>query len=103
MAVQDTWPQYVRRVTGSLTQAQIAAKVGGVSTSNIGRWLRGEPGLPSAENVITFAKAFNRPPMEALCAAGYFTAEEADMKSRTPIAEFTTAELFDELRRRTIN
>jgi transcriptional regulator with XRE-family HTH domain len=83
-----------------MTQAQIAAKVGGVSTSNIGRWMRGEPGQPGADNVIAFAKAFNRPIGEALAAAGYLG--EADVVSkRTPLSEYPTSELFAELQRRT--
>lgn len=100
MRVVETWPEYVRRIAAGLTQAQIAAKMGGVSTSNIGRWLRGEPGLPSAENVIAFAKAFQRPPVEALTAAGYFSPDETVPSARSPLTEYTTDELFAELRRR---
>lgn len=100
MRVIETWPQYVRRIAGSLTQAQIAAKMGGVSTSNVGRWLRGEPGIPSAENVIAFAKAFTRPPMEALTAAGYFDPQEWAPGSRTPLSEYSNDELMAELRKR---
>jgi transcriptional regulator with XRE-family HTH domain len=50
----ETWSDYVRRVAGTLTHAQIAQK-SGVASSNVGRWLRGEPGLPRAETVIAFA------------------------------------------------
>lgn len=98
MRVIETWPQYVRRIAGSLTQAQIAAKMGGVSTSNVGRWVRGEPGQPSAENVIAFAKAFNRPALEALTKAGYLI-EEYD-RDRTPLSEYSNAELMEEITKR---
>ena len=99
----ETWPEYVRRIAGTLTQAQIAVKIGGVSTSNIGRWLRGEPGMPAAENVIAFAKGFKRPPIEALIAAGYFDPDEVIPQARTPLSEFSNAELMDELRRRVVD
>lgn len=99
MRVIETWPQYVRRIAGSLTQAQIAAKMGGVSTSNVGRWVRGEPGQPSAENVIAFAKAFNRPALEALNKAGYLL-DEYKPGERTPLSEYSNAELMEEITRR---
>lgn len=102
MRVVETWPQYVRRVAPNLTQAQIAKRMGGISASNVGRWMRGEPGQPAAENVIAFAKAFHRPPMEALTVAGYFTDDEVRADVRSPISQYTTEELFDELRRRTL-
>lgn len=95
------WPAYVRQIAAGLTQAQIAKKTGEVSTSNVGRWMRGELGKPDAENVIAFARAFGRPPAEALAAAGYLRADEADPAARSPLSVYSTAELFDELRRRT--
>ncbi len=98
----EGWPQYVRAVAGQMTQAQIAAKVGSVSTSNVGRWLRGEPGQPAADNVIAFARAFHRPITEALKAAGYLNGEDVS-PTRTPLTEYGTDELFSELRRRTQN
>lgn len=99
MAVQDAWTAYVRRVAEGLTQAQIAHR-SGVASSSVGRWIRGEPGLPKAETVITFARAFGQPPMEAMVAAGYFTREEAGSSARTPLTEYTYTELIGELQRR---
>jgi transcriptional regulator with XRE-family HTH domain len=96
----DQWPEYVRRIAPGMTQAQIASRIG-VSASNVGRWIRGEPGQPAAENVIAFAKAFSRPPLEALTAAGYFTPSEVVPKFRSPLSEYSTSELFEELRKRT--
>lgn len=101
MQVVETWPDYVRRIAAGLTQAQIAEKIG-VASSNVGRWLRGEPGMVRAETVIAFAKAFNEPPMEALVAAGYFSPDESAGQARTPLSQYSTDELFAELRRRTI-
>jgi transcriptional regulator with XRE-family HTH domain len=97
----NSWARYVARVTGDLKQADIAEKTG-VAQTNVGRWLRGDPGLPRAESVVAFARAFGQSPIEALVAAGYLTAEEAAGETRTPISEYSTQELFDELRDRTL-
>jgi transcriptional regulator with XRE-family HTH domain len=97
--VEQQWSDYVRRVAGSLTQAEIAKKAG-VATSNVGRWLRGEPGQPKAENVIAFTEAFNRDPIEGLYAAGYLTSKWI-RNVRTPLGEYSTDDLMKELKRRT--
>jgi transcriptional regulator with XRE-family HTH domain len=101
MGVAQSWPEYVQRIAGGLTHAQIAAR-SGVSVSNVGRWLRGELTSPDAGNVIAFAKAFDRPPLEALTAAGYFTEDEVIPEARTPLSDYAIPELLDELRRRTV-
>lgn len=100
----ETWPEYVRQVAAGLTQAQIATRTGNqVSQSNVGRWLRGELSMPAADNVVAFARAFGRSPVEALTAAGYLQPGEADAATpvRMPLSAYGTDELFDELRRRT--
>jgi transcriptional regulator with XRE-family HTH domain len=99
MRVIEDWPQYVRRVAVGLTQAQIAERTG-AAPSNVGRWLRGERGQPTASNVLAFARAFDQPIMEAMVAAGYFTPEEAESTARTPLSAYSKLELLDELRRR---
>jgi hypothetical protein len=99
MAVQS-WSDYVRRVTGTLTQVQISEQ-DGLAQSNVGRWLRGERGIPRAESVIAFARAFGQPPLEAMVAAGYITEAEARQPARTPLSQYSTEEIFDELRSRT--
>ncbi len=96
----ESWSAYVRRVTGGLKQAKIAEKTG-LAQTNVGRWLRGDPGAPKADSVIAFARAFGQPPVEALVAAGYLTEAEAAAKSRTLLVEYSDRELLDELRRRT--
>jgi transcriptional regulator with XRE-family HTH domain len=95
------WPEYVRRVAGSMTQAQIATRVGSVSTANVGRWVRGEPGQPNAENVIAFAKAFLARSGKRWPQPEYLDEADVATSTRTPLSEYPTAELFDELRRRT--
>lgn len=101
MPVIETWPEYVRRVTRGCTQAQIATRTG-VAESNIGRWMRGERGQPKPDSVLALAKAFGQPPLEALIAAGYISADDVTVR-RTPLSAYTLAELIDELRRRTVD
>lgn len=98
MAV-ELWSEYVRRVAGTYTQIQIAEKTG-LAQSSVGAWLRGQPGVPRAESVITFARAYNQSPIEALVAAGYISDGEAGTTARTPLAQYTSDELFDELKGR---
>ena len=100
LRVIEDWSGYVRRVASGLTQAEIAKKTGGVSTSNVGRWLRSEPGQPDANNVVAIARAFGRPPAEALAAAGYLRPDEADPNTRTPLSAYSDRELISELHRR---
>ena len=102
MAVVESWSEYVARIAPRMTHAQIAARAG-VSVSNVGRWMRGELSTPDAGNVIAFAKAFHRPPLEALTAAGYFDDGEIIPEVRTALSAYTMSELIDELRRRTVN
>jgi transcriptional regulator with XRE-family HTH domain len=95
----ESWPDYVRRLAGSLNQTQVAEKTG-MAQSNVGRWLRGERAVPRAESVIAFAKAFGQSPVEALVAAGYLDAEEVDLPAARPLAHYSERDLLDELRSR---
>lgn len=100
----ESWPDLVKRVTNPMTQTQIAERAG-VAQTNVGRWLRGERGQPQADTVVRFCRAFKVPPLEGLMAAGFITAEEAHAATRVrvPLAEYSTEELLDEIRRRTIH
>ena len=95
----ESWPEYVRRVAGMYTQMQIAEKTG-LAQSSVGAWLRGQPGVPRAESVIAFARAFHQSPVEALVAAGYLQPDEAGLTQRTPLAHYSRDELFEELSHR---
>jgi len=102
----ELWSDYVRRIAGNHNQLEIAAKTG-LAQTNIGRWLRGAPGVPKADGVVAFARAFGQSPVEALMAAGYITPQEAGVKAklpktRTPLRDYTELELVDELRRRVV-
>lgn len=70
-----SWWQYVVRVAATSEQKQIAEK-SGIGTTVISRWHQSK-NEPSAKNVITFARAYGRPPIEALIAAGFLRPEEA--------------------------
>ena len=87
-----------------MSQTEIAERTG-VAQTAIGRWLAGKTGAPRAESVVAFARAVGKPAVEALIAAGYL--EPADAKEIAnvgqSIREFTTDELLDELRQRTID
>lgn len=96
MFLMETWPQYVRRVAGALKQEQVA-ELTGISQATVSAWLRGAPGVPRAETVITFARAFERSPVEALVAAGYLDATEVAAKVRTPLGEYSREELLQHL------
>lgn len=97
----ETWAEYVRRVSAGLTQTQIAEK-SGVAQTNVGRWLRGDPGQPKADSVVAFARAFKQPPVEALIAAGYLSIEEGapGKGARTNLSQYSSDELIAELRSR---
>lgn len=98
----EDWSEYVRRVSGGRGQLDIAAKTG-LAQTNIGRWIRGESVIPKAESVVAFARAYGQPPVEALVAAGYITAEEAGARARakkTPLKEYSEVELLEEVLRR---
>ena len=82
-----------------MRQEQVSER-SGISQATISAWIRGAPSVPKAETVIAFAKSFGHSPVKALMIAGYLDATDAEAMARTPIGEYSTAELFDELRRR---
>jgi len=72
----ETWPEYLRRITGGQTQAQIAERIG-IGRLSVCNWLHGKT-KPKAETAITVARAYHRPPTEALLAASYLNHDELD-------------------------
>lgn len=71
---QETWPEYLRRISEGATQAQIAERVG-LGRLSVCNWLHGKT-QPKAETVIVVARAFGRPPVEALIVARYLGTQE---------------------------
>jgi transcriptional regulator with XRE-family HTH domain len=70
----ETWPEYLRRISGGATQAQIAERIG-IGRLSVCNWLHGKT-QPKAETVISVARAFGRSPVEALVVASYLGTEE---------------------------
>ena len=97
--IEQAWSEYVSDLTTGMSQLQIAEHTG-LAQTNIGKWLRGEPGIPRAESVIAFARSFRRPPMEALVASGYLTTEEVTSPLRPSLSVYEDGELIAELGRR---
>jgi transcriptional regulator with XRE-family HTH domain len=98
--VANEWWNYVTRIAGTDEQKKIA-DVSGIGTTVISRWSKGH-NEPSAQSVVVFSRAYGRPPVEALVAAGYLTgteAAEAIEIHRGPDA-LTDDELLAEVQRR---
>ena len=96
----ETWPEYLRRITTGETQGQIADRIG-IGRLSVCHWLAGKT-RPKAETAIAVARAYDRPPIEALLAAGYVKAEEVRLpiEVRSSPAAFSADELAAEVRRR---
>jgi len=96
----ETWPEYVRRISGGATQAQIADRIG-VGRLSVCNWLHGKT-RPKAETVIIVARAYRRSPIEALIAASYLDSGEADnpIEIRASLAEVDAGDLGAEVLRR---
>jgi transcriptional regulator with XRE-family HTH domain len=97
--MQETWWEYVSRISGGAPQQDIAHRVG-VDASRISGWKRG--GQPSAQNAVAFARAYNRPAVEGLVAAAYLSPGEAGEVAtiQTALADIPTEVILGEVRRR---
>ena len=100
--VAETWPQYLRRISGGATQAQIAERVG-LGRLSVYNWLHGKT-QPKAETVMTVARAYGRSPIEALLAAAYLRGDEVRLpiERRSSPADIGADELAAEVRRRMV-
>lgn len=98
------WWRYVVTVTGNAAQKDIAAATG-IDQSSISRWQRAT-NTPRAEAVVTFARAYDRSPVEALVAAGYLSSSEVGVVELTTLTGDLTGisidSLLSELRRRVL-
>lgn len=100
--VAETWPQYLRRISGGATQAQIAERIG-LGRLSVYNWLHGKT-QPKAETVMTVARAYGRSPIEALLAAAYLRGDEVRLpiERRSSPADIGADELAAEVRRRIV-
>lgn len=94
------WSEYLRTVAPDAQQREIA-QAAGVDQATVSRWRRTEA-PPRPENVAAFARAFDRPVLEAFVAAGFLSASEANERPRgRPRLELITdTELLTELSKR---
>src|SRR5882762_2010399 len=92
----ETWWAYVIRVTKNAPQKVIAEKAG-VDGSSISRWKEGV--TPKGEAVVAFARAYKRPPIEALIAARYIEPDEVGgaIEISISMGEVSDAALLEEL------
>lgn len=94
------WWTYLKTVAGT-EDGQTIADAAGVSPPQVSRWKSGK-NRPDADKLARFARTYQRPPVEALVAAGYLTANEAAEAieiHRGPDA-LTDDELLTEIRQR---
>lgn len=96
----NDWWAYVLERAGGAQQSDIAEAFG-VNQTTVSNWKTGKA-TPKPENVIQFARAFRRPPVEALIAAGYLTENEAAdvVEVRPSMADIPDEALLTEVRRR---
>jgi len=95
------WSQYLQHIAAGLSGREIAVRVG-ATDAKVSYWKTGRR-LPNVAECIQVARAFGRPPLEALIGAGYLDAGDVSdtvtIEHRT-IEEFSDTELAQELLRR---
>ncbi len=94
-----TWWSYVERVGKGAAQKDIAEQ-SGIDAGALSRWKTGQTPRPSAELAIQFARAYSRPPAEALVAAGFITEGEAGktIEVHRGLSDVADDELIEELK-----
>ncbi|WP_341258210.1 helix-turn-helix transcriptional regulator [Gordonia malaquae] len=97
---ENTWWTYVSRITNGASGIQIATLTG-LDAGAISRWKSGRASV-SAEAAVRLARAVNRPPVEALVAAGFLDAKEVERAVYLPASfrEVSDRELLEEVARR---
>ncbi len=96
-----TWWSYVERVGKGAAQKDIAER-SGIDAGALSRWKTGQTPRPSAELAIQFARAYGRPPTEALVAAGFITEDEAAqaIEVHRGLEDISSDDLIKEVRTR---
>jgi transcriptional regulator with XRE-family HTH domain len=62
------WWEYVVRVAGKNATQKDIAQATGLDPASVSRW---KTGTARADLAVQFARAYHRPPVESLIAAGY--------------------------------
>jgi len=92
--------EWLRRVSGDSTQAEIATRVG-IDQTAVSRWLLGRS-QPRLETMISIARAYGRNPVEAMLATGVLERDEVGGVIELPVSlsGVSSKELLAELGRR---
>lgn len=98
--MQETWWEYVQRISAGATQKDIAETTG-LDQSSISRWKR-DGTNPTAAAAVAFARAYRRPPVESLIAASYIERSETAgvIEVAASVKTFHIDDLLAEVRRR---
>lgn len=86
--VNEQWWDYVQRISAHATNKEVA-DAAGCNPSTVSHWKNGE--RPRADVVAALARAYQRPPIEALMVAGYLG--EGDLAQ--PVRQGTLADIPD--------
>lgn len=97
----NDWWEYVVRVCRGARTIDVAEQTD-IPPATISRWnpeTKGGASRPTADNVVVFARAYGRSPLEALISAGYIKAEEAGLPVEFvgSLSDVSDATLVDEL------
>lgn len=78
------------------------ARRSGLDQTTVSRWLNGENRSITPASVTKFARAYNRPVLEAFVVAGFLTQAEAGLKQNevVDLSAIKNAQLVRELNRR---
>ncbi|MDT0223510.1 helix-turn-helix transcriptional regulator [Gordonia sp. AC31] len=97
---EPTWWSYFKRIAGTET-GRIIAEAAEVSEPQVSRWKSGK-NRPDADALVRFARAYNRPPVEALIAAGYLDSQEVGevVEVAMSTGDLAVDDLIEEMRRR---
>jgi transcriptional regulator with XRE-family HTH domain len=82
----DAWWDYVQKISQKSRPADIAERTQ-ISAPTISRWNpenKGGPARPDPDNVVRFAREYNRSPLEALIIAGYITVDDIGKPVQLP-------------------
>lgn len=98
----QSWPRYVRRHAGQNTPLKEIGRTIGVHPGTVGRWFPREgerQQRPDGDQVVSFAREYKRPMVEALIAAGYLCLDDVPEVQVIELqSDFTVQALLDELR-----
>lgn len=94
---EPLWWTYFKTTAGTDDGATIA-EAAGVTAPQVSRWKTGT-NKPDADKIISFARHYKRPPVEALIASGYILPSEVGdvIEIRSTAADIPDEGLLDEL------